>query len=85
MPISNIKYRRALVKSAVGRFPSSADAMIDRIPHDVLAALTGAQIASLMDAMWDACQEAKHIACQDAVAEGAIWDSRRRALREIAL
>jgi hypothetical protein len=82
MPISTIKYRRACVKARVGRFPTSAGAMIDRIPPDVLTALSGAQIASLMDAMWDACQEAKDIAIRDAVADGAVFDGHR--MREIA-
>ncbi len=83
MSISKIKFRRAMTRSHVGRFPGSAEAMLARVPQTVVSALPSAQLAALLDAMWDACQEAKGIALKDAIAEGAVWDSRGQRLREI--
>jgi hypothetical protein len=82
--MSSIKINRALKASRVGRFPGSADAMLERIPASVVAHLTGAALAEMADAMWDACQESKIIAASDACNEGAVWDVRRGRLRELA-
>jgi hypothetical protein len=84
MPISNIKRTRALAKSTVGRFPGSADAMMECIPESVKIALHSGELAKMLDAMWAACQEAKGIAVHDALAEGAVWDARSRCMRSIA-
>jgi hypothetical protein len=84
MTISAVKYNRAMSKSAVGRYPASASAMLERVPEGVALALTSTQLAAMLDAMWGACQEAKGIAARDAIAEGAIWDARSQRLREIA-
>lgn len=80
--MSQIKINRAFAKSSIGAYPSSREAMLDYIPAGVIAALTSAQLADMLDAMWRACQDAKRIAAQDAVADGAIWDGQR--MREIA-
>jgi len=82
--MSTIKINRALRLSVVGRFPGSASAMLDRIPTPVIQALTSPRLAQMLDAMWDACQEAKGIAAHEACASGVVWDARRRTLREIA-
>lgn len=82
--MSMIKINRALKLSHVFRFPGSAGAMLDRIPEDVIEALSGARLAQLLDAMWDACQEAKGLAARDACSEGAVWDARRGKLRDLA-
>ncbi len=78
-----IKINRALKLSAIGRYPGSADAMLDNVPRSVLKALTAQELATLLDAMWDTCQEAKGLAARDAISEGVIWDTRRQRLVEI--
>ena len=70
--------------AAIGNNRGSYATMIDLIPDTVLNTLSSRQIADLVDATWLACQQAKSIACADAIAEGAIWDSRRQRLREVA-
>jgi hypothetical protein len=82
--MSMIKINGALTLANVGRFPGSADAMLERIPEAVATALTSKQLAHLLDALWDACQEAKGLAARDACSEGVVWDARRGELREIA-
>ena len=84
MTISNIKRTRALTKSSVGRFPGSADAMMERIPESVKVALHSGELALILDAMWDACQEAKDLAIRDAIAAGAVWDARAGRMRDLA-
>ena len=81
--MSQIKINRALKRAAVGRFPGSALAMLDRIPRAVCDALTATQIAEMLDAMWGACQEAKGIAGHEAIAAGAVWNARCQVMREI--
>ena len=79
-----IKISRALRIAAVGRFPGSASAMLDRIPASAIVALPSKQLAAILDAMWGACQESKSLAVADAISEGAIWDARHQRLIEIA-
>ena len=83
MALSQIKINRAMARARVGRYPGSARAMLDLIPATVAAALTSAQIAELLDAMWTASGASKALALADALDEGAIWDARRQCLREI--
>ncbi len=80
----SIKVNRALKLSKIGDCPQSASAMLDALPASAISALTGAQIAEMLDAMWDMAQRSKAIAEREAVAEGAIWDARKGILREIA-
>ncbi len=84
MIFPQVKYDRAMAKAHVGCFPGSAAAMWDRIPRDAIDALTSTQIAHLLDAMWDACQEAKLLAEAEAVSNGAVWDAQNQRLREVA-
>jgi hypothetical protein len=82
--MSHIKINRAVARAAVGRFPGSVDAMLERIPHAVAEALTSTQLALLLDAMWDACQEAKGQRDIENISNGCIWDASRQAMRDIA-
>ncbi len=79
----NLKINRALRQSRVGRFPASAAAMMERIPGEAVIALPSWALADLLDAMWDACQEAKGIANREAVANGCVWDASRQVMREM--
>ena len=82
--ISHVKQARAFASSRIGSCAGSAGAMLDRVPAAIQSALTGAQLGSLLDAMWDACQEAKGIAETEAISTGYVWDAARNELREIA-
>ena len=83
MPISTLKYRRVIVKAAVGRYPATADAMLATIPDDVATSLSADKLSRLLDAVWAACLEAKALALQGAVSEGAIYDPRKRQLIQV--
>lgn len=67
-----------------GRCPATFEAMLAHVPADIRAALTGAQIGRMIDALAAACDQSKAIANRDACDEGAIWDAQRSTLREIA-
>lgn len=82
--MSQIKIKRARAAATIGRYPASFDAMLARVPADVVAALTSAQLAQMLDALADACDASKALAARDACDEGAIWDARANRLREIA-
>lgn len=73
----SIKINRAIEKSKIGNHPNSAAAMLGHIPSTAIAALTSAQLAEMLDAMWDACQEAKKIAEKEAIENGAIYSGDR--------
>jgi len=83
MPISHHKTSRTMAQAAVGRFPASREAMMDRIPLEVRRTLPAQELAALLDAVWGACQEAKAIATREAIADGCLWDHRRARLIEI--
>lgn len=74
----SIKIKRALKLSTIGSCSGSAIAMLDAIPQSVVAALTSAQLADLIDANWRLAGASKAIAERDAVAEGAVWDARNQ-------
>lgn len=78
-----IKINRALRLAGIGSCHGSAMAMLDYVPASVRAALSGAELGELLDALWRACQDAKALAAREAIGEGAIWDARRQRLREI--
>lgn len=80
----SIKVNRALALANIGRNPGSAQAMLDAIPADVVAALTARRLAQMLDAMWRLAGASKALAAHDAIAEGAIWDARTGRLRSIA-
>ena len=82
--MSQIKINRARKLSKIGNNYGSFDAMLAAVPAGVIAALSSAQLATLIDANWSLAQASKGIAERDACAEGAIWDARRGTLREIA-
>lgn len=83
--ISHVKRARALAASRIGSCAGSAEAMMDRVPAVVQEALTGAQLGCLLDALWDACQEAKGIANREAISAGCVWDAARNVLRDVAV
>lgn len=72
------KIKRAFRAAKIGAHPASAQAMLAAIPADALRALTGNQLAQMLDALWGACQQAKAIAAHEAVEGGAIWIGDRR-------
>ena len=78
-----IKIKRALRLSTIGSCHYSAMAMLDAIPETVVAALTSAQIAELIDANWRLAQASKAIAEREIVAEGAVWDARTERMIEL--
>lgn len=78
-----IKIDRATRQAKIGSTPRSTAAMLAWIPRSVLSALTSAQLAELIDAMYGACQEAKGIAEQAAVDQGCVWDARRQQMRDL--
>ena len=78
------KIKRALEMSRIGRHPASADHMLAAIPDAVIAALPARLIAQLLDTNTTLARASKDIAIRDAIDEGAVWDSSRQALREIA-
>lgn len=82
--MSQIKINRARKLSKIGATHGSFAAMLATVPAGVIAALSSAQLASLIDANWSLAQASKRIAERDACAEGAIWDGQRSNLREIA-
>ena len=84
MGISRVKISRASKMSAIGNCPGSYAAMLDAVPAAVLDALSSRQIATLVDAVWRACEQSKSIAIAAAVDEGAVWDARSQKFREIA-
>ncbi len=79
-----IKINRAMRLADISANPGSASDMLGLIPAEVVEALTAKQLATMLDAMWAACQRSKAIAARDAIAEGAIWDAGRQQLRPIA-
>lgn len=79
-----IKVKRALAMSSVGKTPASAQAMIAAIPDAVIDNLPARLIAQLLDANMALARASKDIAIRDAINEGAVWDSSRQAMREIA-
>lgn len=81
--VSQIKINRAIAASAIGKFPASAAAMMSVIPAGVIASLLSRELANLLDALWDACQESKAIANRNSIAEVVIWDESRQTLRAI--
>lgn len=82
--MSQIKIKRARAAAAIGRYPATFDAMLARVPAEVVSALTSAHLARMLDALADACDASKALATRSACDEGAIWDARRSRLREIA-
>lgn len=82
--MSKIKVHRASKISKIGACRLSFAAMIARIPADVAAALTSRQIAFMVDAMWDACQEAKCFSEAECIAQGAVWDAKNKRFHDLA-
>lgn len=82
--MSALKIKRARELSTIGDNPTSFAAMANAIPADVIAALPARLIAQLVDANWQLAGTSKAIAARDAISEGAVWDERRGAFREIA-
>ena len=70
----SIKVNRAFSLAGIGRYPGSASAMLQAIPPAMIAALTAAQIAAIMDANWALAQASKAIRATEALVEGGIWD-----------
>jgi hypothetical protein len=79
----SIKIERALRKSRIGDYPSSAGAMLDAVPDTVVAALSSDQLAALLDALWHSCQLSKTIARREAIETGGVWCARRHAFLEL--
>lgn len=92
----NIKVNRALSASRIGGVHGGGDhdipqcgcaasalAMLDAIPETVVAQLSAAALADLLDAMWMMCERTKAIAAADVIQEGAVWDAKQQRLREI--
>ena len=81
--MSSIKIRRALRLAKIGRNPGSAHAMLAAIPDNVITALTGRQLAELLDATWQTCQRTKALHARAILDEGAIWSAREGRMVEI--
>jgi hypothetical protein len=78
------KIHRALRSAAIGQFPASAEAMLEHVPACVVARLTGSELGELLDALWTCANRSKALHAAEVIAEGAVWDTRREAFREIA-
>lgn len=78
------KVKRALQIAAIGAHPLSASTMLDAMPASALDALTGAQLAEMIDAMWAVAGASKALAESAAIENGFIWDARRGVSKDIA-
>lgn len=79
-----IKIDRARKLSSTGRYPATFDAMLGHVSPDIIAAVTGRDLATIIDDLSRASQAAKALANAEAITEGAVWDARQQRLREIA-
>ena len=52
MLYSTIKTRRAKKLARTGRFPRTWSAILDRVPATLVAGITAAQLAAVVDAMY---------------------------------
>ncbi|MCG8506186.1 MAG: hypothetical protein MI755_16400 [Sphingomonadales bacterium] len=80
-----IKINRAAQHSETGRYPETFRAMLGHVPADLIARVTGRDLAMIIDALARCATRSKAIAERDACDEGVIWDARKRTLREIRL
>lgn len=80
----SIKLTRARRLSDTGRYPGTYDALLDHMPCDLIARLTAAEIAVVIDTMYRCSARAKALAERDAITEGCVWDARHRKLVELA-
>lgn len=80
----SIKLNRARSLSSIGSTPRTFDAFVGSIPGTVVNRLSAAQIAAIIDAMHQVGQTSKHLADQEAVENGGVWDHRRNAFRPLA-
>ena len=78
-----IKVNRALSLSQVGKYPSSASAMLRAVPDSVLAKVTSRELADLLDAMWDLSAASKAIADAETISEGGVWDNKELRFRAL--
>jgi len=78
-----IKIARAKKLSRVGRYPHTCRAMLDALPREALEALTGRQIAVLLDSLHSLTLRTKAIHEADICHEGAVWDARVDRLRTV--
>lgn len=78
------KVKRAYAIARIGAHPASRRAMLDHVPDSALDALTAAQLAELLDAMWSLAQDSKALADREAIQDGGVWDSKRQMRREFA-
>ncbi|WP_289009848.1 hypothetical protein [uncultured Thermomonospora sp.] len=80
---STIKIDRAIKLSRVGGYPRTCAAVLEAIPWSTINALTGRQLAELMDAIWELWQRTKRIHERDIINEGAVWDEASGRLIEL--
>lgn len=78
-----IKISRAYNKADVGKHPASRDAMMMHLPTALVATMTSAQLAGVLDALWSCAQQSKSIAEREIVSEGAVWDAKSQRLIEL--
>lgn len=79
-----IKINRARSLSSIGNTPRTFDAFVESIPATVVGTLSAAQLAALLDAMYQFGQKSKQLAEQEALSNGGIWDHSSGTFRAIA-
>lgn len=65
-PDQRLKFSRASSRSKVGRYPRTASAMASYIPEVAWAKLSSRELAELMDGLYQACNDAKRLAGDEA-------------------
>jgi len=84
--MSRSKIATALKTAKIGDCVHTALHLLEvaALPDDIMSGLTGKQIGAMIDGLWRVAQNSKAVATREAIDEGAIWDHKRQALREIA-
>jgi hypothetical protein len=80
----SIKTNRALSASSVGAYPQTARAMLGHLGDDLVASLTSAQLAAVLDALHAASSAAKAAAARDVEDQGCVWSDCRGMMLEVA-
>ncbi len=82
--MASVKINRALKMAKIGDNPGSASDMLDAIPAKIIKQLPSRLLADLLDANWALAQASKALANRETCENGAVWDGRHQALRDIA-
>jgi hypothetical protein len=81
----SIKLRRARKLSAYGTNNATFEINLAKIPTEVASALTGAQIALMVDAMRAAHLSSVAFSERGIVASEMVWDARKETFRSVAV